>query len=227
MAKAKAKEAEPKIEWRDRIKELRRVRAGDLLANPKNWRTHPAEQREAIVGVLEEVGQVDTILARETPEGLQIIDGHLRAELGEDVEWPVLILDVDEVEADIILASHDPIAAMAEQDHQLLSTLLSGPAADRERLDGLFDRLRGGIPIEFDGGRTVTDPLAEWGGMPEYKQTDKGAFRSVVVHFNDADAVEKFEKLLNVTLGEKARFLHYPELIIEKGSDKRWVGDGS
>jgi hypothetical protein len=26
---------------RDRIKELRRVRAGDLRPHPKNWRKHP------------------------------------------------------------------------------------------------------------------------------------------------------------------------------------------
>jgi hypothetical protein len=30
---------------RDRIKELRRVPARDLLPNPKNWRSHPAAQR--------------------------------------------------------------------------------------------------------------------------------------------------------------------------------------
>jgi hypothetical protein len=29
---------------RDRIIELRRVRAGDLLPNPKNWRRHPDVQ---------------------------------------------------------------------------------------------------------------------------------------------------------------------------------------
>ena len=29
---------------RDRITELRRVPARDLIANPKNWRTHPKAQ---------------------------------------------------------------------------------------------------------------------------------------------------------------------------------------
>jgi hypothetical protein len=31
---------------RDRIKDLRRVRAGDLRPHPKNWRTHPKAQQE-------------------------------------------------------------------------------------------------------------------------------------------------------------------------------------
>lgn len=43
---------------RDRIRELRRVRAGDLLPNPKNWRTHPKAQREALQGLLAEPGTV-------------------------------------------------------------------------------------------------------------------------------------------------------------------------
>ena len=33
---------------RNRIKELRYVRAGDLIPNPKNWRRHPKAQRDAL-----------------------------------------------------------------------------------------------------------------------------------------------------------------------------------
>ena len=41
---------------RDRIKELRRVKASDLLPNPKNWRTHPVAQQDALKGLLAEIG---------------------------------------------------------------------------------------------------------------------------------------------------------------------------
>ena len=41
---------------RDRIKELRRVRAGNLVPNPRNWRTHPRAQQDALRGVLAEIG---------------------------------------------------------------------------------------------------------------------------------------------------------------------------
>jgi len=50
---------------RDRIRELRRVRAKDLLANPKNWRVHPKAQTAALRGLLAEVGYADALLARE------------------------------------------------------------------------------------------------------------------------------------------------------------------
>ena len=43
-------------------------------------------------GVLAEIGIADALLARETPEGLMLIDGHLRADVSPDSEWPVLVL---------------------------------------------------------------------------------------------------------------------------------------
>jgi len=52
---------------RDRIKELRRVRAKDLLPNPKNWRLHTKVQAAALRGLLAEVGYADALLARELP----------------------------------------------------------------------------------------------------------------------------------------------------------------
>jgi ParB-like chromosome segregation protein Spo0J len=110
---------------RDRIKELRRVKASELHPNPKNWRTHPKQQLDAIRGILAEVGFAGAELARELPDGsLQLIDGHARAEIAGDAEIPVLILDVTESEADKILATYDPIGAMAEADAGKLEELL-------------------------------------------------------------------------------------------------------
>jgi len=105
------------MQIRNRIKELRHVPASDLRPNPKNWRTHPKAQQDALRGILAEVGMADACLARELEDGtLMLIDGHLRAEtIGEEVV-PVLILDVDEAEADKILATLDPLAAMAGAD---------------------------------------------------------------------------------------------------------------
>lgn len=120
---------------RNRVKELRRVKASELLPNPKNWRTHPKAQQDALRGVLAEVGMADACLARELDDGsLMLIDGHLRAEtIGEEVV-PVLILDVDEVEADKILATLDPLAAMAVADKIKLSDLASSVTATDETL---------------------------------------------------------------------------------------------
>jgi hypothetical protein len=97
------------MQIRDRIKDLRRVRAGDLRPHPKNWRTHPEEQQNALRGLLAEVGYVDALIVRELPDGsLQIVDGHLRAETTPDAQVPVLVVDLDDKEADKVLATFDP-----------------------------------------------------------------------------------------------------------------------
>src|SRR3990172_11660802 len=111
---------------RDRIKELRRVKASPLRPHPQNWRTHPVAQQDALRGLLAEIGYADALLARELPDGsLELIDGHLRAEITPDVEVPVLVLDLDEKEAAKLLALHDPLAALAETNQDVLTVLLA------------------------------------------------------------------------------------------------------
>ncbi len=129
---------------RDRIKELRRVKAGDLKPSPKNWREHPESQRVALQGILAEVGYADALLARELADGsLELVDGHLRAELDPDQEVPVLVLDLDEAEAAKLLTVLDPLAAMAEANEEALGKLLKEIETDsdglREMLEGLAD----------------------------------------------------------------------------------------
>lgn len=110
-------EAGAPLQIRDRIKELRRIRAGDLVPNPKNWRVHTKAQQEALCGLLKEVGYADALLVRELEDGrLIIIDGHLRAQTTPDIEVPVLLLYVTAEEADLILVTLDPLAAMAESN---------------------------------------------------------------------------------------------------------------
>src|SRR5271163_3661464 len=102
---------------RDRVRELRRVKAKDLLPNRKNWRVHPKAQASALRGLLAEVGYADALIARELSDGkLQLIDGHLRAETTPNAMVPVLVLDVTEEEADKLLLTLDPLAALAEAD---------------------------------------------------------------------------------------------------------------
>jgi hypothetical protein len=80
---------------KDRIRELRRVKASDLVPNPRNWRVHPKEQTAALKGLLQEIGYAGALLARELPDGkLMLIDGHLRRDTTPTSIVPVLVLDV-------------------------------------------------------------------------------------------------------------------------------------
>jgi DNA modification methylase len=130
------------MQIRDRIKDLRRVRAGDLRPHPKNWRTHPEEQQNALRGILAEVGYVDALMVRELTDGtLQIVDGHLRAETTPDALVPVLVVDLDDKEADKVLATFDPLGAMAEADEEQLAVLLKGIETDSEALAAMLEQL--------------------------------------------------------------------------------------
>jgi ParB-like chromosome segregation protein Spo0J len=130
------------VNIRDRIKELRRVPADQLQPNPKNWRKHPEAQANALRGVLAEVGIASAVLARETPEGgLMLIDGHLRTETLHNAEIPVLVLDVTEEEADKILATFDPLGAMAELDADALRALLEEVETGSQELADMLTAL--------------------------------------------------------------------------------------
>jgi hypothetical protein len=127
---------------RDRIRELRRVKASTLRPNARNWRLHPPAQQDALRGILAEVGYANALLVRPLEDGsLELIDGHLRAETTPDTEVPVLVLDVTAEEADKLLAVHDPLANMAEADPARLGELVSGISTQSAALQGLIDRL--------------------------------------------------------------------------------------
>lgn len=112
--------------------------ASELHPNPLNWRTHPKEQLDAIRGILAEVGFAGAELARELPDGsLQLIDGHARAEVAGDAIVPVLVLDVTEDEAKKILATFDPVGAMAGKDAEKLAALISDLKEQDDILTGL------------------------------------------------------------------------------------------
>ena len=182
------------MSFRDRIKELRRVRAGDLLPNPRNWRTHPKRQRDALEGILREIGYADALLARETPAGLQLVDGHLRAELTPDQEVPVLILDLTEEEADKLLASLDPLAAMAGQDDAMLRELLAGIETESEALQAVFDDL---LPLEPDAGLTDPDAIPEPPEEPVTKPGDLWTLGDHRLLCGDSSKAEDVDRLLD------------------------------
>jgi hypothetical protein len=134
MAKSKA------AGFRDRIKELRRVPASSLLPNPKNWRTHPQAQQDALRGILSEIGIADAVLAREMPDGsLMLIDGHLRAETVADAMVPVLVLDVTEAEADLMLVTFDPLSSLATSDSGKLDELLRSVKTEDQAIQQMLN----------------------------------------------------------------------------------------
>jgi hypothetical protein len=127
---------------RNRIKEHRQVRAGDLVPHEHNWRRHPVEQREALEAILDEVGFARSLLAYELPDGrLKLIDGHLRADLDSDALVTVEVLDVGDEEARKLLLTIDPLAALAQADQAALDALRQVTETDQAVLEELWQTL--------------------------------------------------------------------------------------
>jgi hypothetical protein len=135
---AKKKPKLPDI--RDRITDFRRVPGSDLQDNAGNWRIHPQAQRDAFKAVADKVGAAGALLAYHSKRAggaLMLINGHMRKDEYPDFEWPVLITDLDDAEADLLLATYDPLAAMAEANAAKLRELTARAQSDDPALEML------------------------------------------------------------------------------------------
>jgi DNA methylase len=90
-----------------------------------------------------------------------LIDGHLRAETTKNALVPVLVLDVTEAEADKLLLTLDPLAAMALADQEQVRALLETVRTDSQAVAALLERVAGQEAWQaIDGSREIVDPPA-------------------------------------------------------------------
>ena len=114
----------------------------ELVENPENWRRHPVAQRAALADVIAEVGWEGACLFNERTG--RMIDGHLRQKIAQDQgceKIPVLIGSWDEATEAKILATLDPIGALAEADSAKLEALLREVSTESDPLQHLLAEL--------------------------------------------------------------------------------------
>lgn len=128
--------------WQNRITRYSDEAPDQLLANPANWRSHPSSQAEALVGVLGQVGIVQNVIANERTGFL--VDGHLRVmealKAGQPT-IPVTWVDLSPDEEALVLATLDPLSAMAGTDAAALDALLRDVATDSPAVAAMLDAL--------------------------------------------------------------------------------------
>jgi hypothetical protein len=78
------------------------------------------------------------------------VDGHLRAETTPDADVPVLVLDITEREADFMLATLDPLAAMATAHNDQLQELLAQVDSDSVEVQTLLEQIGAGMSPGFE-----------------------------------------------------------------------------
>ncbi len=161
----------PAPPWRNRITGHAEVDPHTLAPNPENWRRHPVSQQRALAGAIDEVGLVAGVTVNRVTGHL--VDGHLRVELalarGEPTV-PVTYVDLSPTEERLVLASLDPLGAMAEADADTLAALLAEVTPTDAALAAMLADLaeRAGI---VSSGRTDPDAIPE---PPDVATTQPG-----------------------------------------------------
>lgn len=209
--------------WQNRITRYGEEAPDQLLANPKNWRTHPGSQTDALAGVLREVGIVQNVLVNERSG--YVIDGHARIALAlreGQPTIPVTYVDLSEAEEAEILVTLDPLAAMAGTDAVQLEALLAEVSSGEAGVQAMLAELAERAGLVDQEPQT---PESLWEGMPEFEQEDKEAYQSIHIHFKTKDDVEEFARLVNQTITERTRYLWFPYIEIERYADKRYADE--
>lgn len=133
----------PTLAWRSRIVGHADVDPATLVTNPANWRRHPDRQRAALDGSLTDIGWVQSVIVNRTTGHL--VDGHARVEQalgrGEPLV-PVGYVELSPDEERLVLATLDPIGALAEPDAEALTSLLASFEISDGALDDLLAELR-------------------------------------------------------------------------------------
>lgn len=138
MTKRKRAPVEPTVEAPPLRLEYRTPQ--ELNENPRNWRTHPPEQVSALTDTIASVGWAGAILLNERTG--MMVDGHARKKVAierGDKTVPVLIGNWTEEQERLILATFDPIAAMAAKDADAFDAILRELGSQTESIQDLLN----------------------------------------------------------------------------------------
>src|ERR1700682_2848252 len=156
----------PSIPWRSRIVGYGEESPERLLANPFNFRIHTQAQKRALDGVLRAIGIVQNILVNRTTG--RMLDGHLRLEMAisdGQPRIPVTYVELTEQEEKVVLATFDPLSAMAGQGEEIFKSLVDG-------MDDAFRALVAATGEDIlNTGNTPEDATPE---LPEYAVSRTG-----------------------------------------------------
>jgi len=210
-----------------------------VLPAARNVKTH---DMESIKGSIKRFGFADALVLDERTG--RLVSGHGRLEALSELEkegaeppdgvevaggeWCVPVqrgwASKNDTEAEaFLLAANKLVDAGGWDDAALIEVLKSleeqdaaeGLGWDANELEALL-----APPVVVEG---ATDAAEEWKGMPEFDQPDATAYRSLIVHFANQQAVEAFAALVKQAIGPRVKSIWYPKLEINRYSDKAYV----
>lgn len=153
---------------RDRIIDVQSMKLGDIADNPRNPKTHPKRQGEAIRGVVKEVGWAGVPLVYKSERlngNLAFVDGHLRKREFPELEVRVAVTDLSDSEADLLLLTYDPIAQMAEAAKEKMNDLLRNVNSSEESVTALLSEMAEKAGLSYGQPEKEEEPPE-----PNYKE---------------------------------------------------------
>jgi DNA modification methylase len=197
-------------QWRNRIIGYGEESPGQLLANPRNFRVHPKAQQEALLGVMREVGVVDDVIINQQT-GF-VVDGHLRVALAiseKQPTVPVKYVDLTEAEESLILATFDPIAAMAATDKTQLDALLRDVSTGDAAVQAMLAELAKASGLDY-GAEPKEAPEPQIDKAEELRQkwgTESGQLWTIGRHRLLCGDSTKAEDVARLMAGERAEMV--------------------
>jgi DNA modification methylase len=136
--------------FKDKVIGMDRKPASWFQPNPLNFRRHPQNQREAVVGSILEIGFIDPVLVNKNTG--KTIDGHLRVELAleesPDFMLPVIFLDLTQEEEDLAILTLDESSGLATTDREILEDLMMRAEPENKDLLIFLDQIAKDHAIE-------------------------------------------------------------------------------
>jgi ParB-like chromosome segregation protein Spo0J len=217
----KRKTAQPSPVWPADAVERRPL--DKLIPYARNARRHTDEQIARIAASMSEWGWTMPALVDESDV---LIAGHGRVLAALKLGWgeaPVMIArGWTEEQKRAYRVADNRLSELSQWDNLLLASEF----VELRDLRADLLEVTGFTAVELEAMLAPeSDPAREWQGMPEFKQGNKTAYKTLAVHLKDEAAVKRFSELVGQPITDKTRFLWYPQAEIERYVDKRYSAE--
>jgi hypothetical protein len=187
------------------------VTLGELKPWADNPRLSSKRQAQRLLDSWRQFGQVQTVAIGPANE---VYDGHQRLSALLTVHGPSYQVDArrcsreltDEERRALVVTLHAGAVGSWDWD-----SLANWDAGQLQEWGFDSDTLRTWYHDAGALGNLLKNEAPdEWQGMPEFEQEDRRAFRSIIVHFENQNAVEEFARLINQTITNKTKSIWHP-----------------
>jgi len=186
------------------------IKIEKLSPYKNNARKHTEQQIQQIANSIVEFGFVNPILI---DENQMILAGHGRYMAARYLELPevpiIEIKDLTDAQKKAFVIADNKIANNSTWDETVLWQEIQELNKLGFDLNILAFNEMEILPITDPN--VVDDPLAEWENMPEFISEDNTAHRTLYVHFNNEEEVQKFAELVGQQITDKTKYIWYPE----------------